>query len=68
MYNAKKRMKTMNKKFYIAPIARSVVYDDELLQTGSIFDESADSQSIVVSEEEANEFTSRRGFGLWDEE
>jgi hypothetical protein len=62
-------MKIMEKKNYIAPEIRNVVCESVDMIASSILDQSKSTQSITVStEEEADEFTSRRFDSWMDEE
>lgn len=69
MYNSLNTMKIMEKKNYIAPEIRNVVCESEEMIAASQYqlNKDADSQNIKITDEEANEFTSRR-FSSWDDE
>lgn len=61
-------MTIMKKKVYIAPCVKSIAYAEELMEAASaLLPSGGDSQQIKVTEEEAEEFTSRAGT-LWDDE
>ena len=56
------------KKKYISPQTASHVLATVLPLATSKFDTSADSQDIILTEDEVNEFTSRRRRDIWADE
>ena len=57
------------KKKYMSPQAISYVFAPVLPIAGSLLDQNAnEEQSITVTEEEVNEFTSRRRYEVWEDE
>ena len=61
-------MTEMNRKFYMKPETLCTAFDDELMQSTSVFQKDVDSQKITISHDtEADVFTSRKG-SVWDEE
>ena len=57
----------MKKNYYIAPDIRGVAIESEDMIAASVFNTEDDTQSITISEEQTDVFTSRRG-NIWDEE
>ena len=70
MCNTKRRMKIMNKKFYIAPESRSLLMEEELMNPVSEFGDPTEPAKTLTPTDEPydDEFTARGSYGLWDEE